>query len=634
MFYEKAQELNIKLNDYIPFPDIGNRPAWNALNALRKKEMISLAESYMPYSYPFIPATLFMDYYKTGNRVQFENAYMERRRKLNTFVLTECIENKGRFMDAIVDGIFLLCEESAWQLPPHNTYTRSFGENCLPDTTRPVLDLFACETGAQLAMIYSLMKNKLDEISEHICIRMEAEFLHRILYPYLNCHFWWMGREDEPMNNWTIWCTQNILLTVFLISSKPSKYKDGVWIHSRDDLTEASISITNTTGVENWQSIQKKVLLKASKSIDYFLKGYGEDGCCDEGAQYYRHAGLCLFHAMEVLNSITNQAFDFYGNSKIKNIAEYIYNVHVEDIYYINFADCSPVAGRAGAREFLFAKHVNSPDMMKFAALDYKASADKLLSEELNLFYRVQSLFANDEIEAYNTAVRLLHKDIYYKSAGVFAVSDSTYFLAAKAGHNQDSHNHNDTGSFTVYKNSRPFLIDIGVETYSQKTFSPQRYEIWTMQSAYHNLPTINGVMQKNGREYCAKDVEVNLDLNNPSIFMDIADAYPKEACIHKYLRKITLNKNKNIKIEDKFTYSTEVESTNCTLSLMAYEKPEIENNIIIIGELGQIRVLGNASLAYEEIPITDTRLQLAWKHNIYRILINTDSDKVILIIK
>lgn len=37
-------------------------------------------------------------------------------------------------------------------------------------------------------------------------------------------------------------------------------------------------------------------------SSDYFIKDYGEDECCDEGAQYYRHAGLCLFHIMDVLN--------------------------------------------------------------------------------------------------------------------------------------------------------------------------------------------------------------------------------------------------------------------------------------------------------------------------------------------
>ena len=68
------------------------------------------------------------------------------------------------------------------------------------------------------------------------------------------------------------------------------------------------------------------------------------------------------------------------------------------------------------------------------------------------------------------------------------------------------------------------------METYTRKTFSAQRYEIWTMQSAYHNLPTINGVMQKDGREFAARDVRYRADERIAELSMDIAAAYPKEA--------------------------------------------------------------------------------------------------------
>ncbi|MBP0575285.1 heparinase II/III family protein, partial [Mycobacterium tuberculosis] len=83
-----------------------------------------------------------------------------------------------------------------------------------------------------------------------------------------------------------------------------------------------------------------------------------------------------------------------------------------------------------------------------------------------------------------------------FPSVGVLVARDDRFALAVKAGDNGDSHNHNDTGSITLYKDGRPVLIDVGVESYTQKTFSPRRYEIWTMQSAYHNLPTFAGVMQ------------------------------------------------------------------------------------------------------------------------------------------
>ena len=62
----------------------------------------------------------------------------------------------------------MICEESAWQLPPHNTYIKDTPQLPLPDTTRPVVDLFAAETGAVLASAVYLMKDSLDPVSPFI----------------------------------------------------------------------------------------------------------------------------------------------------------------------------------------------------------------------------------------------------------------------------------------------------------------------------------------------------------------------------------------------------------------------------------------------------------------------------------
>ena len=84
-------------------------------------------------------------------------------------------------------------------------------------------------------------------------------------------------------------------------------------------------------------------------------------------------------------------------------------------------------------------------------------------------------------------------------TARSFPNSSEGLYIAAKGGNNAENHNHNDVGNFIIYCDGKPVIIDVGVETYIQKTFSKDRYDIWTMQSQYHNLPTINGVQQKNG---------------------------------------------------------------------------------------------------------------------------------------
>ncbi len=628
MFYELAKQYTGQLKDFDYYSRIPDGNVRDESRKTLKKELIRNGEKYLDYQYPPIPATLFMSFIRTGNRVNYENVYFARRNALNNLVLAEWAEKKERFTDDIINGVFAICEETAWQLPPHNSYERNTPNHILADSTKPVLDLFACETGAQLAMIRYLLKSSLDKVSPVVVKRIDHELESRIITPYLEQHFWWMGREREPMNNWTIWCTQNILITVFAGSRSGS--------------------------------VKSRTFLKASQSIDYFLKEYGEDGCCDEGAQYYRHAGLCLFNAMEILNAVTQNYFmPLYRNNKIRNVAAYIENVHVDDAYYINFADCSPIAGRAGVREFLFGKRTENPSLMSFAAKDFKKNPDPLLTQEINLFYRLQSVIHFQEINSYPSMEPAIPKDIFYPSVGLFIARDKRFCLAVKAGDNNDSHNHNDTGSFTVYKDGRPMFIDIGVESYTLKTFSSQRYDIWTMQSDYHNLPSINGLMQKDGAEYKAAGIHTAFENNMASIEMDIASAYPDKGYVRHYRRSVILEKGKHITITDEVIPGSG--KADIILNLITCEKPFVHSNLgnivdnstnnvsknagnnadtvihntdctIEIGSLGHVTLLGGVSaVEIESFPITDPRLQTAWKHEIYRIRITLASNKLVL---
>lgn len=598
---ERFWEGNDRLQDYRPFPTIEDRKAYEGLPLKLRQTLVSQGEACLGYQYPVIRATDFMNFKRTGNRVSFENLYFERRYALNTLVAAECVEDKGRFLDDIINGIFVLCEESAWQLPPHNSYIRNAPQEILPDASRPVLDLFACETGAQLACIRYLLGDRLDRVSPFINTRIAYELERRILIPYLHEHFWWMGKGEEPMCNWTPWCTQNVLLAVFLHGALPGT--------------------------------EKAVTLKAAESLDYFLKDYGDDGCCDEGAQYFRHAGLCLDGAADILNQITGGAFqELYAWEKVKNIASYIFHVHVDDKYYVNFADCSPVAGRAGVREFLFGRRTAQPELMLFAARDFKAAGGDIFADEsnrLNLFYRMQTIFHYQEVMDHDTSRTPAHRDIYYPSVGLFLSRDNTFCLAVKAGDNDDSHNHNDTGSFTLYKNGHPLFVDIGVESYTAKTFSAHRYEIWTMQSCYHNLPTIEGLDQQDGAEYGARDVKTSFGETESSISMELSGAYPLKTCKKYYTRRVFFDK-----LKGRILLTDTTDAENVTLNFITYEKPEVTEGSIQLGSLARVSFSGAECLSVEILPITDARLQTAWDHDLYRIQLSMTAAEFQLEIK
>ena len=588
MIQEHLSYLPDKLPDYRPFPPAKERTAWQALPQRVKDRFLRAGKDALAQPIAPLPLSLWMDFLRTGQRTPWEDAYFSRRVRLCALVCAECVEYQGRFLDAITDTIWAICEESAWQLPAHNSYIRDTPQLPLPDTSRPIVELFAAETGELLALTRYLLHDELDALAPGITARIERELNARILTPYFHDHFWWMGNGDEPMCNWTSWCTQNVLLTVFLLPTT--------------------------------QAQRQAAVKQAAYSLDCFLKDYGEDGCCNEGAQYYRHAGLTLWGCLEILSTVAPEAFrPLFRESKIKNIAEYICNVHVEGPYYLNFGDCSPLAGRCGAREYRFGQVVGSDALCALAAEDFRADADPDRLENpdatthVNLWYRLTTAFAEAELMAC-TLSQPEQNMVWYPSVGVYTARKGDWLLGAKFGSNGDSHNHNDTGSITVYKDGKPFLIDIGVESYTKKTFSPQRYEIWTMQSAWHNLPTFDGVQQLPGAEYAARDVHTT----ETSITGELSGAYPPIVGLTTYRRTVSVSEQ-GISLQDETDYPSSV-----NLTLLTEQKPAPAPDGLAVGTLGGIRF--DAQVVQAEVtpvPITDPRLRTAWPEMIYKITLH-----------
>ncbi|HAT93972.1 MAG TPA: heparinase, partial [Sphingobacterium sp.] len=138
----------------------------------------------------------------------------------------------------------------------------------------------------------------------------------------------------------------------------------------------------------------------------------------------------------------------------------------------------------------------------------------------------------------------------WYPETQFIYLKKGPFFFAAKGGFNNESHNHNDVGSFILYQDQQPLFIDAGVGTYTKKTFSDDRYSIWTMQSAYHNVPMINGADQSFGKEYKAEHVAFLPAQNR--FQLDIGKAYPKSANVEHWNRSYTLVQN-GLDIQDEF---------------------------------------------------------------------------------
>ncbi len=84
--------------------------------------------------------------------------------------------------------------------------------------------------------------------------------------------------------------------------------------------------------------------------------------------------------------------------------------------------------------------------------------------------------------------------------------------FSAKAGHNNEPHNHNDLGHFILHGGGENLLCDLGAGLYTKAYFSPGRESIINISSSGHSVPVINGTMQQSGAKAKAVVLDIAMD--------------------------------------------------------------------------------------------------------------------------
>lgn len=529
------------------FPDISDREYW--VN-FKVDGLIEAAESYLGYSWPTITASSFMAFKKYGDRKCMENLHFARRTALSSLVFGELCENKGRFIEDIVNGLFAICEETFWGLSAH--WYKEIGN--IPHPESPYIDLFAAETAEHVAMTYHLLKAPLSEYCPEIIDRIEYELERRIKKPYLECRdFYWMGYIDtgRPPNNWNPWILSNIL---------------SVYLLTECDKTRLASAIE-----------------KMFVEIDFYFCGLPADGGCDEGPSYWGRAGASLFEFIYELKQATGGKLDIFDNEKLRGVPSYMKKVHIKNADFICVADCT-VAPKTNLGPFIYAfgKETNQADVVSLGKEVTFAEGDACKRNfALNgEGYRRRIYVHNwiSEMEK-SKAESLKHDPVELMEALQIAVHrEGDFCLVAKGGHNRESHNHNDVGSFSLYFDGEAVLCDVGIGTYTKQTFSDRRYEIPWTRSLTHNVPEINGVEQRNGEEFAADSFEAK----EGCVKVSFAGAYPEEAGVSALTREYKLEAD-SLTFTDKFDFITDKKQVVETLVTCLDVK--IEGNSVILGD-------------------------------------------------
>ena len=561
---------------YAPqFPLFADRAAWAGVAPADRAALLSYAEKWHDQPWPVLTAGMYASFIRTGSRRECENPYFDRRRRLCSAVLHVCLTGTEEYLPDVEDGVVLLCEESAWAISAHANLS---GEHPFPDERGSIVDLFAAQTAMILSFAAQLLEGVLHpDLYERI--RREVE--RRVLRPFMeNDGEWWMGFTRKDLNNWTPWIISNILMSA------------NVWRFGGTALVE-----------------------RACMMLDRWLDCVPEDGGCDEGAGYWNMAGGAFLDCLMALESMCG--VDLWQDEKVRRMMAYPELVYLGNGWFANFADCDARPYISGERLQYAGEKTGNAALIRMGA-EMWGSPLKELNDTPHLSRVLMRIFSKP---AQAEAVAEDWRSVWLPDLQVFISDKDGMTVAMKGGHNNESHNHNDVGSFLVMAHDEMQVVDAGNMVYTAKTFSAQRYELWNCRAMYHNVPMIGGYEQQAGAQYAAGDVQADV----LGMTLDLAAAYPGESgvlqCRRSFRHDITLC------VRDEIVCA---EEQPVTWVFMLRHAPLIDSNAQcceLSGSDFRIDWSGGAPLtaAVEEIKITDGRMAKSYPGSLWRLTLTAE---------
>lgn len=478
--------------------------------------------------------------HRDGDRTAWEDAAFERQRRLSRAAVAAASTLDEMWIDEVVDGVVLLCEQSSWCWPAHDD-TRSVHGSVLATVTDPFVDLGAGEVVAQLAWIDHLLGDQLDARAPGLRARIRHEARTRVFAPFQRRRDWhWIGLDGD-VHNWNPWIHGNVIVAALRLLDRP------------DEAVE-----------------RDRIVALAVEGLDRYVAVLPADGAIDEGYAYWWNGAARALEALDVLAHATDGAVDTTAVTALRETVAFPHRSHLGGDWFVNHADGQ---ARPPADQPWHALHRAARRHGDTAAADLAASHRRpgtpAATEREGLGRLLRGLTDPAWVLA-SPAPPPLPRDVWLPSTQVFlarerAGSSDGLTLVAKGGHNGEHHNHNDVGAVVVAVDGVPVLVDAGRPTYTAATFGPDRYDIWTMQSVWHNVPVVRGVTQPAGADAVARDAHAEATDDLAVFLVDLADAYP-DAGLASWRRRAALDRTRGrIEIDDAWRFADDAPTTDDT---------------------------------------------------------------------
>ena len=488
-----------------------------------------------------LPFSAYKRFFRDGDRKAGEYWYYYNRRKLGTIALMAWLYGEEEHIRELEDILWAIMDEYVWNIPAHIGKTGGITEY-QPDNF--TLDLFSSETAMVVAQIIANLGDKMEPI---VSIRARRLIEDRC-FAVLDKPYWW----KKSTNNWSAVCAGQIGNAALFVEKSPEELA--------------------------------RIIYDCFGAFEYFLKGFKDDGACTEGLGYWGYGFGNYVYLADALYEYTDGEINLFADEKIRKIAQFPHKCFFRGGKRITFSDCgSTDTGKFSvALTMILNKYFPELTLPERELVNFNfenGSSFFTLMKRLDL---VPECLDGKPLEVAGKTHIFPDVQWYISS------SEGGMGLAAKGGHNSEAHNHNDVGSFQIYKNRAHLISDIGAGVYRAGYFTNEiRYKNFACSSEGHSVPIIDGTYQMYGLKYAARDVSIS---EESGIKMDIAGAYKLEN-LESLVRRVYLDKeNERVDLSD--TYKFKEAPKSVTERFISYHEPKIEDGAVSITADGEMLVI------------------------------------------
>lgn len=464
-------------------PRAADRRAWQRVARTRAgQQVITQAEALVDKPLPEVTDDLYLDFSRTGNRERCQAVLFERRGRIPTLALAECIEGRGRFLPELERVIRSICAEKSWVLPAHDGNLQTFTGKLI------TIDLASSALGFTLGTVDYLLG---DRLTPEVRSMLRTELQRRIFEPYKRMcageqHQYWL----RVTNNWNHVCLAGV--------------------------TGAALTAIEDPRERAWY------VLAAQHYAPYGLRGFTPDGYCDEGVGYWNYGFGHYALLAETIRRATGGAVDLMNRPDVVMPSAYGYQIEIVPGISPPFADCDVRAvPRPALLDYLSRRFTGKPFLRQRAPI-----AGGLCDQVMAWFPAEAPVVRTSVPWPAFDPLRAWFPDHSVYIGRPAKSSKCRLSVALMGGHNAQNHNHNDVGVFMVVVGKTAVLTDIGAEVYTRRTFGPQRYESRALNSWGHSVPVVAGRLQRAGRDAEARVLSREFTGTRDALVLDIKSAY------------------------------------------------------------------------------------------------------------